>query len=174
MTGQGLKRGEADIRKLIETSLAGLAPPAGVRVHFHPDLADPVVRLDGEGIGRVLADLLQNACEAMPAGGELTVTLAGDGERIGIEIRDSGGGISPEHLDELFTPFFTTKPVGEGTGLGLAAAYVTVKAHAGQIGVESNADPARGATGTTVRITLPRRLPLADKAGARLILHNDD
>lgn len=172
---EGLNRGEMDIQALVEASLRQLPRPAAdLRVRFHADLADPVVRLDGEGIGRTLADLLRNACEAMPAGGELMVTLAGEGDRIAITIQDSGTGISPEHMDELFTPFFTTKPVGEGTGLGLAAAYVTVKDQGGHITVKSNADPTLGPTGTTVRISLPRRRPLADPGKTRLILHDDD
>jgi len=170
--GLGLKRGEANIQELIEESLRGLSRPTGVNVHFRSDIADPVVRLDGDGIGRMLVDLMLNACEAMPAGGELTVTLAGDGERIVIVIQDTGGGISPEHMDDLFTPFFTTKPVGQGTGLGLALAYATVKAHAGQIAVESNADSTLGPTGTTVLITLPRRFLHADPE-TRMILHGE-
>ncbi|MBA4395946.1 MAG: hypothetical protein C0394_00940 [Syntrophus sp. (in: bacteria)] len=169
---QRLKRGEANIQALIEESLQGFSRPTGVRVIFRSDLTDPIVRLDGEGIGRMLVDLMLNACEAMPAGGELTVTLTGNAERIEIVIQDTGVGISPEHMDELFTPFFTTKPLGKGTGLGLALTYATVKAHAGQIAVESNADSALGPTGTTIRITLPRRFLHADP-DTRMILHGD-
>lgn len=170
--GQRLKRGEANIRELIEESLKGLPLPADVRVLYRSDLVDPVVRLDRDGVGRMLVDLMLNACDAMPAGGELTVTLTGTAERIVIVIQDTGGGISPVHMDELFTPFFTTKPAGKGTGLGLALAYATVKAHAGQIAVESNADSDLGPTGTTVRITLPRRFLHADPE-TRMILHGD-
>ena len=65
-------------------------------------------------------------------------------------------GIPEENLDKLFSPFFTTKQVGKGTGLGLAVTHGIVKMHRGQITVESNADPAAGPTGTTFSISLPR------------------
>lgn len=170
---EGLQRGEADIREVVEAALRTVLPPPAVRVSLQAELADPVVRLRREEIERTLVDLLRNACEAMPAGGTLTVTLGEAAAGIEIGIRDQGAGIPPERLDELFTPFFTTKPAGEGTGLSLVAAYVTIKAHGGRIVVASNADPAQGPTGTTVRITLPRRPPLADPARTRLILHDD-
>ena len=67
-----------------------------------------------------------------------------------------GTGIAPEHLEKLFSPFFTTKQVGKGTGLGLAVTHGIVKMHRGQIAVESNADPAKGPTFTTFTISLPR------------------
>ena len=69
---------------------------------------------------------------------------------------DSGGGIPEENLDKLFSPFFTTKQVGKGTGLGLAVTHGIVKMHRGQISVESNADPDAGPTQTTFTISLPR------------------
>jgi signal transduction histidine kinase len=62
-------------------------------------------------------------------------------------------------MDNLFTPFFTTKPVGEGTGLGLPFAYGAIKMHSGQLTVESNADTANGPVGTRIRIVLPRARP---------------
>jgi signal transduction histidine kinase len=71
-------------------------------------------------------------------------------------ISDTGTGILKENMDKLFTPFFTTKEMGKGTGLGLALIYGIVKMHKGKIHVDSNADPAEGPTGTTFRITIPR------------------
>jgi signal transduction histidine kinase len=62
-------------------------------------------------------------------------------------------------MDKLFTPFFTTKPVGEGTGLGLPFAYGAIKMHSGQLTVESNANAANGPTGTRILIVLPRARP---------------
>ena len=73
----------------------------------------------------------------------------------------SGLGIPAENIPKLYEPFFTTKKVGQGTGLGLAVTYGIVKMHRGDITVTSNADPAKGATGTTFTVSLPRRRPEA-------------
>jgi signal transduction histidine kinase len=70
---------------------------------------------------------------------------------------DTGIGIPPENRSKIFTPFFTTKQAGKGTGLGLAVSYGIVKMHFGDIKVESNADPWAGPTGTTFTATLPAR-----------------
>ncbi len=73
-----------------------------------------------------------------------------------IIISDTGIGIKEEDRAKIFEPFFTTKSIGQGTGLGLATAYGIVKMHKGQIAAESNNDPAKGPTGTSFRIVLPR------------------
>jgi signal transduction histidine kinase len=65
-------------------------------------------------------------------------------------------GIPEENMEKLYTPFFTTKGIGKGTGLGLATTYGIVKMHKGRIEVESNTDRLKGPTGTTFRIILPR------------------
>ena len=77
--------------------------------------------------------------------------------RVEISISDTGVGIKKTNMDKLFTPFFTTKEMGKGTGLGLPLIYGIVKMHKGKINVESNADPSEGSTGTTFKIDLPRR-----------------
>jgi signal transduction histidine kinase len=64
------------------------------------------------------------------------------GQRIAIDVADTGSGIDPEHLAQIFQPFFTTKTIGRGTGLGLAIVQETVRAHGGQISVES--EPGKG------------------------------
>jgi signal transduction histidine kinase len=78
-------------------------------------------------------------------------------DEIIIHISDTGSGISKENMDKIFTPFFTTKELGKGTGLGLPLIYGIVKMHKGKINVESNADPAEGPTGTTFTLMLPRK-----------------
>ena len=105
---------------------------------------------------QVLTNLLTNAQHAMPDGGTITVTLDGTEENVIVTVQDEGTGIPEENLGKLFSPFFTTKQVGKGTGLGLAVTHGIVKMHRGQITVESNADPAAGPTGTTFCISLPR------------------
>ena len=74
-----------------------------------------------------------------------------------LQVQDTGQGIPTEHMSKLFQPFFTTKQLGKGTGLGLAVTYGIVKMHQGDIDVASNADPGAGPTGTTFTIELPRR-----------------
>lgn len=172
MDGQGLKISEADIRECVEGALRSLSIPGSISVRLRSDLADGKVRVDRDAIQRAFGELVKNALDAMPAGGELAILISGDGEQIEIAVEDTGFGIPPEGMAMLFTPFFTTKPVGEGSGLGLPSVYGTAKAHGGRVTVESNADPQKGATGTTVRITLPRRTLLKDPK-TNLILHDD-
>jgi signal transduction histidine kinase len=110
----------------------------------------------------VLVNLVNNAYGAMPDGGSLTVTLGDDGaagDRCCLAVADTGIGIPAENIPKLYEPFFTTKKVGQGTGLGLAVTYGIVKMHRGDIRVTSNADPAKGPTGTTFTVGLPRRRP---------------
>ncbi|MEE9912824.1 MAG: hypothetical protein K4571_14005 [Deltaproteobacteria bacterium] len=121
----------------------------------------------------VFFDLEQNAIEAMPDGGTLTITVTGDERQVIIELADTGAGIAEENIPLLFTPFFTTKPVGDGTGLGLALAYAAVKTHHGDISIVSNADLKKGLTGTTVKIMLPRRQAF-QKELSKIILHEEE
>jgi signal transduction histidine kinase len=97
-------------------------------------------------IGRVILNLINNAFYAVSekakqniAGYEPTVTLTTRkvAERILITVADNGNGIPQKILDKIFQPFFTTKPTGQGTGLGLSLAYDIVKAHAGEIKVNT-------------------------------------
>ena len=170
---RGLKLKENNILKIVEDSLAKLSRRDNVDVILRSFLEDGTVWIDYEQIVSALLDLEQNAMEAMLADGSLTITLAGDERQVVIELTDTGKGIAEENIPLLFTPFFTTKPVGDGTGLGLPSAYAAVKAHRGNISITSNADPKKGPTGTTVRITIPRRQVLQDKQ-ARLILHEEE
>jgi signal transduction histidine kinase len=156
---QGLKRREKDLVRLIEESIKGLSRPDTVKISFTADISDHSVWIDDERIMKALVNLETNAVEAMPQGGELTVGLEGNEEQVVITIRDTGTGISKENMDNLFMPFFTTKPAGDGTGLGLPLAYNSVKMHAGTLEIESNADTGNGPTGTRITITLPRGKP---------------
>jgi len=92
----------------------------------------------------------------MPEGGRLTIRTLSTEDQIKIIVQDSGSGIPKEHRDKVFEPFFSTKEVGKGTGLGLAVSYGIVKMHNGAISFESNDDRAAGATGTTFTVSLPR------------------
>jgi signal transduction histidine kinase len=156
---EGLKRRETDIVRLIDDTVQGISRPEGITVSFTKDIADHLVWVDEERIFKALANLATNAVEAMPEGGELTINMKGDEDQVTITIKDTGHGISEKNMDNLFTPFFTTKPVGEGTGLGLPFAYGAIKMHSGQLTIESNADASKGPTGTRIKIILPRARP---------------
>ncbi len=103
---------------------------------------------------QVLVNLIINASQAMKEGGHLTIkttTEADDGaKKVVIVVKDTGIGISPEHLSKIFLPFFTTKSYEEGTGIGLSISKEIIERHDGKITVES--EPGKG---TTFRITLP-------------------
>ena len=113
--------------------------------------------LDYDQMTQVLTNLLKNSIEAMPAGGEITLNLSDNDDQVIFKITDTGLGIQKENMDKLFTPFFTTKGIGKGTGLGLPIIYGIVKMHKGEIQVSSNADGSQGPTGTEFIITLPRK-----------------
>ncbi|MCA1814865.1 MAG: HAMP domain-containing protein [Acidobacteria bacterium] len=112
----------------------------------------PRVSADSDQLQQVFLNLLLNARDAMPDGGELRLSTRHDPRAnvITIEIADTGTGIAPEHLAHVFDPFYTTKPAGHGTGLGLAVCYGIITAHGGRIELAPN-----DSRGTRVTITLP-------------------
>ncbi|AQT10208.1 MULTISPECIES: ATP-binding protein [Pseudomonas] len=104
-------------------------------------------------LNQVVMNLVVNAAQAIgPERGTITLRNGVDGERVWLEVSDSGCGIDQEHLAKIFDPFFTTKPVGQGTGLGLSLSYGIVKKHGGQISVQS-----QPGVGSTFRVELPIR-----------------
>jgi len=169
----GLKLRKTDILKIIDEALAKLPHRDDIKVAMTVSLDDPVVWVDHELMVSAFLDLSQNAFEAMEGGGILTVTITGNDQQVQIDLADTGTGITEENMNLLFTPFFTTKPIGDGTGLGLATAYATMKIHGGTLSVDSNADPRKGVTGTTVSLSFPRRMIFQGEK-ARLIVHDDD
>jgi two-component system NtrC family sensor kinase len=135
----------ADINRTI-TNAVGLVENVlrNRDITYRASLADrlPLVQADTTRIEQVLLNLINNSMDAMPGGGELSVStvLEADGEGgrwVRIAVRDTGVGIPEEHVDRLFDPFFTTKDVGKGTGLGLAISYGIVQEHGGRLEVES-------------------------------------
>ncbi|MCA1594372.1 MAG: hypothetical protein LC754_17450 [Acidobacteria bacterium] len=99
---------------------------------------------------QVFTNLLLNARDAIPDSGRIRLrTVCGEDDEIIVEVFDNGIGIAPENIARIYDPFFTTKGVGKGTGLGLAVSYGIVQEHAGHIFVESA--PGHG---TTFRVTL--------------------
>jgi signal transduction histidine kinase len=86
---------------------------------------------------QVFINLIINAKQAMPEGGTLSISAFKQRERVVVKLKDQGVGIEQKHLKELFTPFFTTKPVGEGTGLGLSISYSILQQHHAKVTVDS-------------------------------------
>lgn len=111
---------------------------------------------------QVFLNLITNAVQAMPNGGELYLrTEALSGSRIRLVVRDTGVGIPEEHLSDIFNPFFTTKDPGQGTGLGLSVVHSVVRRYRGDIQVAS-----RVGEGTTFTIDLPCRCEVEDEPAA--------
>lgn len=105
---------------------------SSVRCEIDPTL---FAKLDKEKIKQVLLNLLLNALDAMPDGGEIEINGYTEDQLIILEIIDSGRGILPENLEKIFSPFYTTRD--EGTGLGLSIAHKIIKAHSGRLSVDS-------------------------------------
>ena len=114
------------------------------------DPAIPPVLGDAQQMGQVLINLMNNAVDAMERDGTLDIVSRSGDTHVDIEVADTGPGIPPDVLPKIFDPFFTTKEVGRGTGLGLSLCYGMVRAHRGEIHVESR--PGR----TVFTVRLPR------------------
>ena len=174
-----------DLRDSIERALAlarGRMEKAGIRAHVEVEGEPPPAYVDPDQIAQVLLNIVLNAVQAMPAGGDLTIVLrtverlapvvGRSGRRVGddgggaaagaplrrfleIVVRDTGVGIDRADLPKLFEPFFTTRP--SGTGLGLSTSQALLRQHGGAITIES--EPAKG---TVVTVLIPvekRRAP---------------
>lgn len=121
-------------------------------VSLRTDLGDiPPCVANANAIRQVLLNLVTNAVQAMPDGGELRLrTLRTDSDRIRIEVEDTGIGIPADRLPNIFDPFYTTKAPGQGTGLGLSVVHTVVQRYGGSIAVDSEPN-----VGTVFRIDLP-------------------
>ena len=147
-----------DIDDLVRRSLKTLPPPEGVRVAFNPGIDDPVAEIDADQMTQVLVNLVNNAFEAMPDGGELTLSTGGDPEKVCLVVADTGIGIPPENHARIFDPFFTTKQVGKGTGLGLATSYsVVTHRHGGHRHGGGSGPPGSGAPDPAGRAGMLKR-----------------
>jgi hypothetical protein len=135
-----------DVLSLLEHQLTGS------RIRVRRELATnmPPIRGNENGIQQVFFNLILNARDAMPRGGWLTLVTYAEGDTAVVEVRDTGHGIRKEHVRRIYDPFFTTKGIGRGTGLGLSVSYGIVQEHGGGIFVEST--PGQG---TTFQVALP-------------------
>jgi signal transduction histidine kinase len=116
----------------------------------------PLIEADPIQIRQVLVNLAVNAMQAIAAEGSVTVATRTDDRHVILSVTDTGHGMAPDILSKIFSPFFTTKDVGEGTGLGLSVVHGIVTAHGGSIAAESHENQGS-------RFTV--RLPIASRAG---------
>ena len=134
------------VARLFEAQLR--SQRAGITCTLDLDDRMPMIAADPDLLHRAISNLVLNAMDAMPEGGTLTLRTGHDGERVRLEICDTGTGLAPEECERLFTPYYTSKQ--HGTGLGLAIVQSVVSDHGGKISLESA--PGRG---STFRIELP-------------------
>jgi signal transduction histidine kinase len=116
--------------------------------------ADPVILARPEAIVQIFVNLIMNALQAMNGQGTLTLRARSTDQLVSISIRDTGPGIPPEKMDKIFEPFYTTKPPGQGTGLGLHSVRSLVQEYGGEVLIQSTMGQ-----GTTFHLEFPRSTP---------------
>ncbi|MBI4913187.1 MAG: PAS domain S-box protein [Acidobacteria bacterium] len=142
-----------DLNQLLRGEASLLSRLTRNKVEVVLDLQEPLPSVTGDrsALGNMVMNLCLNAVDAMPRGGHLTLrTRAQAPGLVEFVVEDEGTGMSSEVRDRALEPFFTTKPVGQGTGLGLAVVFGTVQAHNGRLEIQS--EPGQG---TAVRVILP-------------------
>ncbi|MCY9787147.1 ATP-binding protein [Nocardiopsis sp. EMB25] len=150
-----------DVHDLLDSTLVMLSKKigAGIRVVKEYDRTLPRVPAYPGELNQVWTNLVDNAVSAMGGEGKLTVRTARDGDHLLVEFGDTGTGVDSEIRDRIFVPFFTTKPVGEGTGLGLDISWrIVVNKHHGSLQVESVPGDTR------FQVRLPMTAPTAEEA----------
>ncbi len=144
---------EIDLNKIVTDGLYFLearCTKSEIVVHKAIDPELPMVSADPSQLEQVLVNLVINAIHAMGNGGELTIKTFSSRDHVCMSVSDTGPGIEDDILEQIFVPFFTTKDVDEGTGLGLSVVHGIVTAHNGTIDVDSQIG-----RGTTFTIRIP-------------------
>jgi two-component system, NtrC family, sensor kinase len=167
--------GEADLvdlelKRLVDDAVLACQPLLGHRIRVDIDVQDetgrPSIPLRGMPtlLAQVFVNLFTNAAQAIPGPGTITVVARKKGDRVKIDVKDTGPGIPAEHIPKLFEPFFTTKGVA-GTGLGLALTYAYLEKHGGSI--EARSEVGKGAVFAIDLPVNPQLLPgIGPKASA--------
>lgn len=147
-----LRPERADLAVLVREAARRMEPSLGDRIRMRLELPESLpMTLDRARVAEALQNLLDNAVEAMPAGGDLTVRLMRQRRRTLLEVRDTGGGMEAEALKRALEPFYTTKGGSRlNFGLGLSYSYQVMKEHRGDLWIES-----KPGTGTTVTMAFP-------------------
>jgi len=146
-----LEPSQTNMKLTTEDALAEVKFPKGIRV-VNSTKKQPAMMLDTDKMRRVFVNIIQNAVDAMPNGGTLTIASTRSGDNVRITFRDTGEGMTEKTLAKLWSPLFTTK--AKGMGFGLPIAKRLVEEHGGSIAVESK--PSKGSTFTL-------KLPLVQK-----------
>jgi len=154
-TGSVTDFSEIDVNRVLDLTLQLLEPQLRhSQIEIERDYAPalPKIYANSGKLQQVFTNLILNARDAIMGGGRITLstTMSDEDDSVIIRVSDTGIGIAPENVARIYDPFFTTKGVGRGTGLGLAVSYGIVQEHSGHIAVTSQ--PGKG---TTFRITLP-------------------
>ena len=143
---------EADIHEGIESTLTIAHNRLKNRITVHKEFGEiPKIHCYPGQLNQVILNLLTNAADAIKGEGEVWIKTWVDGDFVKSSVRDNGVGIPADALPKIFDPFMTTKPVGSGTGLGLAVSHQIIERHGGEIAVESEAG-----VGTTLTISIPK------------------
>lgn len=132
------QRRPMELNSLLGQKLAfvhGEFEKARVKLHTHFDPALTTINADREQLWQATLNLIRNGLDAMPEGGELTVSTWREGQQARLRVTDSGRGMTKEQVEQVFVPFFTTKP--EGTGLGLTLVQQIATEHGGHVECES-------------------------------------
>jgi CheY-like chemotaxis protein/anti-sigma regulatory factor (Ser/Thr protein kinase) len=160
--GEDEQPGPVDVEHVMESTLRMAWNEIRHRARLVKHYARvPPVEASEARLGQVFLNLIMNAAQAMTedlaSTNEIRISTSVQGQRVQVEVSDTGSGIDPDVMKRLFTPFVTTKPVGVGTGLGLSICHRIVTSFGGEISVESKVGK-----GTRFRVTLPfAREPLA-------------
>ncbi len=167
-----LRLATVDLGTLVSDALSQFetnAERAAIEIEFMRGDETVLIDADENYIRQVLLNVFNNAVQAMPTGGRLSVRVERDAEEDGarrfgsVSVSDTGAGIATEHLSKIFDPFYTTKEVGQGTGLGLSVARRILEEHGGWIEAANN----RNGPGATFNIYLPQHEPAKTHGAGR-------
>ena len=153
-----------DVNEGLRSTLVILRSKLKEGIVVHQELSDELPRIEAYGseLNQVWTNLIDNAADAMGGRGEITIRSSVEGAAVVVEVEDIGPGVPPEIQARVFDAFFTTKPPGKGTGLGLNTTYsIVVDKHGGTIDLDSRP----GRTRFTVRLPLRRPEAVADDKG---------
>ena len=152
-----------NLEKCVESSLDAVRNEIKDKAEVVTEFGDiPANECYPSQLNQVFVNLLSNAAQAIDARGLITIRTGHSVDNFWVEVEDSGRGIAPEHLERIFEPFYTTKPAGQGSGLGLSVSFWIVHKYGGRI--EATSELGRG---STFRVVLPRNSDANDHTYSR-------